>query len=91
MSGLLCNRFRTPILYPLQDRQLSLSQIVVEQARQLGRCLMEISTDYEACQGFRDKGSFPEIWASSAVSPATHSYFMPPSPKTKKVRRCCGV
>ena len=46
--GELERRFRTPMLYPAQDRRLSLSQILLEQARWLGRCLMESVLDYEA-------------------------------------------
>ncbi|MBE9168827.1 CRISPR-associated endonuclease Cas1 [Pleurocapsales cyanobacterium LEGE 06147] len=40
-------RFRQPLLYPPQNRRLSLNQILLEQARTLGRCLMESSLDYE--------------------------------------------
>ncbi|MDF5722097.1 MAG: hypothetical protein PUP91_16740 [Rhizonema sp. PD37] len=46
--GELERRFRTPILYPAQNRRLSLSQIVLEQARSLGRCLTESMLNYEA-------------------------------------------
>lgn len=41
-------RFHTSILYPAQNRQLSLSQIVLEQARSLARCLIQSVLDYEA-------------------------------------------
>jgi len=46
--GELEKQFRNPVLYPRQNRRLSLSQIILEQARSLGRCLMELSLDYEA-------------------------------------------
>lgn len=46
--GELERQFRTPMLYPPQNRRLMLSQILVEQARWVGRCLVESSLDYEA-------------------------------------------
>lgn len=46
--GELERQFRTKILYPPQNRRLMLSQILVEQARWLGRCLVESSLEYEA-------------------------------------------
>jgi CRISPR-associated protein Cas1 len=46
--GELERRFHTPILYPPQNRRLSLSQIVLEQARSLGRCLVNSRLEYEA-------------------------------------------
>ncbi|MDH6061256.1 CRISPR-associated endonuclease Cas1 [Chrysosporum bergii ANA360D] len=46
--GELERRFHTPILYPAQNRRLSLSQIILEQAQSLGRCLVSSSLDYEA-------------------------------------------
>lgn len=46
--GELERRFRTTLVYPPQNRKLSLSQIILEQARWLGRCLMESRLDYEA-------------------------------------------
>ena len=46
--GELERRFRNPILYPAQNRRLSLSQIVLEQARWLSRCLVQSVLDYEA-------------------------------------------
>lgn len=41
-------QFRNTVLYPPQNRNLSLSQIILEQARSLGRCLTELTLDYEA-------------------------------------------
>ncbi|MGK7876140.1 MAG: CRISPR-associated endonuclease Cas1 [Xenococcaceae cyanobacterium] len=41
-------RLQETFLYPSQGRRLSLSQIFVEQARWIARCLMESSLDYEA-------------------------------------------
>lgn len=38
LLGELERRFRTSVLYPPQNRQLSLNQILLEQARSLGRC-----------------------------------------------------
>lgn len=46
--GELERQFRTQMLYPPQNRRLMLSQILVEQARWVGRCLVESSLDYEA-------------------------------------------
>jgi CRISPR-associated protein Cas1 len=46
--GELERRFREPLLYPPQSRRLALSQIVLEQARWLGRCLVSGDLDYEA-------------------------------------------
>ncbi|WP_254564644.1 CRISPR-associated endonuclease Cas1 [Oscillatoria sp. HE19RPO] len=46
--GELERQFRTPMLYPPQNRRLMLSQILVEQARWVGRCLVECSLDYES-------------------------------------------
>lgn len=47
--GELEQRFRTTIAYHAQgNRQLSLSQILLEQARWLGRCLVEFKLEYEA-------------------------------------------
>jgi CRISP-associated protein Cas1 len=40
-------RFQTELLYPPQNRRLKLSQIMVEQARSLGRCFLEFRLDYE--------------------------------------------
>lgn len=48
LLGELERKFRTSILYPPQNRQLSLSQILLEQCRRLGRCLVESSLEYEA-------------------------------------------
>ncbi|MEC4812676.1 MAG: CRISPR-associated endonuclease Cas1 [Scytonema sp. PMC 1069.18] len=41
-------RFQTPMLYPAQNRRLSLNLIILEQARRLARCFMEYVLDYEA-------------------------------------------
>jgi CRISP-associated protein Cas1 len=41
-------QFRNTIIYPPQNRNLSMSQIILEQARSLGRCLLQLNTDYEA-------------------------------------------
>ncbi|MEB3151581.1 MAG: CRISPR-associated endonuclease Cas1 [Sphaerospermopsis sp.] len=46
--GELERRLRTPFLYPPQNRRLTLNQILLEQARWLGRCLMRSELDYEA-------------------------------------------
>jgi CRISP-associated protein Cas1 len=46
--GELERRLRTPILYPAQNRRLSLNQIVLEQARSLGRSLVRSELEYEA-------------------------------------------
>ncbi len=46
--GELEKQFRNTVLYPPQNRNLSMSQIILEQARSLGRCLVELSLDYEA-------------------------------------------
>lgn len=46
--GELERRLRTPILYPAQNRRLALSQILLEQARSLGRSLVKSELDYEA-------------------------------------------
>jgi CRISPR-associated protein Cas1 len=46
--GELERRLRTPLLYPPQNRRLSLSQIMLEQARWLARCLIHSQLDYEA-------------------------------------------
>ncbi len=46
--GELERRFRTPVLYPPQNRRLTLSQILVEQARWIGRCLIHSELNYEA-------------------------------------------
>jgi CRISPR-associated protein Cas1 len=40
-------QFCSTFLYPPQNRKLRLSQILVEQARSLGRCLLERSLDYQ--------------------------------------------
>ncbi|MDJ0799737.1 MAG: CRISPR-associated endonuclease Cas1 [Calothrix sp. MO_167.B12] len=40
-------QFRNTVLYPPQNRKLSMSQIIVEQARSIGRCLLELRTDYK--------------------------------------------
>jgi CRISP-associated protein Cas1 len=40
-------RFQTELLYPPQNRRLKLSQILVEQARCLGRCCLELRLEYE--------------------------------------------
>lgn len=40
-------QFSSPLLYAPQNRKLRLSQILVEQARSLGRCLLERSLDYQ--------------------------------------------
>jgi CRISPR-associated protein Cas1 len=40
-------QFSTPFIYPSQNRKLRLSQILVEQARAFGRCLLERSLDYQ--------------------------------------------
>ena len=39
--------FNTPFLYPAQNRNLRLGQILVEQARSLARCFVERSLDYQ--------------------------------------------
>jgi CRISPR-associated protein Cas1 len=49
LLGQLERRLREPFLYPAQNRRLSLSQILLEQARSLARCLVESRLDY---QGF---------------------------------------
>jgi len=36
-----------PLLYPPQNRQLSLSQIILEQSRWVARCLCDRQLDYE--------------------------------------------
>jgi CRISPR-associated protein Cas1 len=41
-------RLRTPMLYPPQNRKLMLSQIMLEQARLLARCLQDPALSYEA-------------------------------------------
>lgn len=41
-------RLQSTFIYPPQQRRLRLSQIIVEQARWLGRCLVETNLDYEA-------------------------------------------
>ncbi|NJM00801.1 MAG: CRISPR-associated endonuclease Cas1 [Synechococcaceae cyanobacterium SM2_3_2] len=41
-------RLRTPMLYPPQNRKLMLSQIMLEQARLLARCLQDSALSYEA-------------------------------------------
>jgi CRISP-associated protein Cas1 len=41
-------QFRNTVLYPPQNRNLSMTQIILEQTRSLGRCLLELSVDYEA-------------------------------------------
>lgn len=46
--GELERRFASSLLYPPQNRQLSLNQILLEQARWLGRCLVVSVLDYEA-------------------------------------------
>ncbi|MEB3830939.1 CRISPR-associated endonuclease Cas1 [Phormidium sp. CCY1219] len=46
--GQLERQFRTQMRYPPQNRRLTLSQILLEQGRWLGRCLVESSLDYEA-------------------------------------------
>ncbi|MBD2136248.1 CRISPR-associated endonuclease Cas1 [Anabaena sp. FACHB-1237] len=48
LLGELERRLRTAFLYPPQNRKLMLSQILVEQARWLGRCLIHSQLDYEA-------------------------------------------
>jgi len=48
--GELERRFREPLLYPPQSRRLALSQIVLEQARWLGRCLVSGNLEYEAME-----------------------------------------
>ena len=40
-------QFSSSFLYPPQNRKLRLSQILLEQARSLGRCLLERSLDYQ--------------------------------------------
>jgi CRISPR-associated protein Cas1 len=40
-------RLNQPLLYPPQNRKLKLSQIFLEQARMLARCLLESSLDYQ--------------------------------------------
>jgi CRISPR-associated protein Cas1 len=40
-------QFSSTFLYPPQNRKLRLSQILVEQARSFGRCLLERSLDYQ--------------------------------------------
>jgi CRISPR-associated protein Cas1 len=46
--GELERRFQTAMIYPPQNRRLSLSQIILEQARSLGRCLVASVLEYEA-------------------------------------------
>ncbi|OLP19164.1 CRISPR-associated endonuclease Cas1 [Leptolyngbya sp. 'hensonii'] len=46
--GELEKQLRQPLLYPPQNRRLSLSQILLEQARCLGRCLIDRGLNYEA-------------------------------------------
>lgn len=46
--GHLERQLQDSILYPPQHRKLKLSQILLEQARSLGRCLVETRLDYEA-------------------------------------------
>jgi CRISP-associated protein Cas1 len=46
--GELERRFHTPMLYPPQNRRLTLSQIILEQSRSLGRCLVNSQLEYEA-------------------------------------------
>jgi len=46
--GQLERQFQDSIFYPPQNRKLKLSQILLEQARSLGRCLVETRLDYEA-------------------------------------------
>lgn len=46
--GELERRFASSLLYPPQNRQLKLSQILLEQARLLARCLVGSVLDYEA-------------------------------------------
>lgn len=41
-------QLRKPLLYPPQNRRLSLTQILLEQARWVGRCLVEQELNYEA-------------------------------------------
>ncbi|PPT10188.1 CRISPR-associated protein Cas1 [Geitlerinema sp. FC II] len=41
-------RFQTRFFYEPQNRQLTLSQILLEQARWLGRCCVELRSDYRA-------------------------------------------
>ncbi|MFT0743445.1 hypothetical protein NW855_02910 [Synechococcus sp. RC10B2] len=48
--GELERRFCEPLLYPPQSRRLALSQIVLEQARWLGRCLVSSNLEYEAME-----------------------------------------
>lgn len=40
-------RLNQPLLYPPQNRKLKLTQIFLEQARTLARCLLESNLDYE--------------------------------------------
>lgn len=40
-------QFNSTLLYPSQNRRLSLTQIMFEQARLLGRCLVDRQLDYE--------------------------------------------
>ena len=40
-------QFNSTLLYPSQNRRLSLTQIMFEQARSLGRCLVDRQLDYE--------------------------------------------
>ncbi|RUT02261.1 CRISPR-associated endonuclease Cas1 [Dulcicalothrix desertica PCC 7102] len=44
----LDKQFRNTILYPPQNRRLTMSSIILEQARSLGRCLTELNLNYEA-------------------------------------------
>lgn len=46
--GELERRLNESLLYPPQNRRLRLSQIILEQARWLGRCLVESVLEYEA-------------------------------------------
>lgn len=45
--GELEKRFREYLEYPAQRRRLTVSAIILEQARLVGRCLMQSSLDYE--------------------------------------------
>ncbi|MEA5617044.1 CRISPR-associated endonuclease Cas1 [Cronbergia sp. UHCC 0137] len=46
--GELERRLRTPVLYPAQNRRLTLNQILLEQARSVGRTLVKLELEYEA-------------------------------------------
>lgn len=48
LLGEIERRLRASFLYPAQNRQLSLSQILLEQSRSVGRSLVRLQLEYEA-------------------------------------------